>query len=233
MGGTKDTPGFPKGGRAGVKQLSRFLRLERVRKDSQHEVPAPLSRFSTLEEARSEVSTATHCAPGLERFTPESAELELEAPDNSEPFIRCPHCGADSVRHAAVCRQCERRLDSEEVQAFNVRLWATMTAARDVEARELREREALRLSPPSVNELSVEEMVAREHARRALETPSAWASMSRWGQSSGGVSRGWTFLAVSVLGLPLFLGLLRRGVSGAAFLVAVGVLAMLATWKRR
>jgi hypothetical protein len=215
-----------------LKQPSRFLRLERVRKDSEHEVPAALSRFSSLEEASSDTSGSPHTAPSLERFAPESAELELERPDSSEPFIRCPHCGADSVRHAAVCRQCEQRLDSDEVRAFNLRLWAAMTAARDLEAQQLRERQALRQGPP-LEVVSVEEMATREHARRAPATPPAWASISRWGQSPGGASRGWMLSAALILGLPFFLGLFRRGASGAAFLLALGVVAMLAAWVRR
>jgi hypothetical protein len=230
VGSAPDASGVPKGGGGRLKELSRFLRLERVRQDSEHEVPAALSRFSSLEEASADASRASHPAPSLERFGSEPAELELGTPDSSEPFIRCPHCGADSVRQALACRQCERRLDSEEVRAFNLRLWAKLMADRERESQELRERQALRQA--AAEEVSVEEMAAREHARRALATPLGRSSLGGWGQASGG-SRTWTRLGVLALGLPLLFVVLRRGASAAAFLVALGALLALALWKRR
>jgi hypothetical protein len=216
-----------------LKQLSRFLRLERVRKDTEHEVPAALSRFATLEEERSNATVPARCAAGLERFSLEPAELELERPDTSEPFIRCPRCGADSVRHAAVCRQCEGRLDSDEVRDFNLRLWAAMSAARERETQELREREVLRRGQ-AVDEVSeeatAEALASGEHARRALQAPRLRAPV---GQAPGGASRAWALLAALGLGVPLLFVFARWGASGAAFLVVVGILAVLAAWRWR
>jgi hypothetical protein len=217
-----------------MKQLGRFLRLERVRRDSEHEIPAVPSRFSTLEEAHESGSAAPHSNPALERFAPEPApELELEAPDAGEPFVRCAHCGADSVRHATVCRQCEARLDTDEVRAFNARLWTDMTAAREREAEELREREALRRgfssgSTVASDEASLAELAAREQARRALEAPSGWAG-GGWAQNLTSGSRVLPLLVVVVLALPVLFGFFRRGVAGGwgAFLLMVAALALL------
>jgi hypothetical protein len=224
-----------------MKQLSRFLRLERARRDSEHEVPAGPSRFSTL-ETPSAGPAAHHSSPGLERFVPESApevELELELPDAGEPFVRCPHCGADSVRHATLCRQCETRLDTDDVRAFNTRLWAEMTAAREREAQESREQQALRRGPTAgtavSDDASLAELAAREQARRALERTSGWASSDVWLRARGS-SPGVVPLLVGVaLGLPVFFGFFRRGLAGgwAVFLVALGALAVLALRRWR
>jgi hypothetical protein len=224
-----------------MKQLGRFLRLERARRDSEHELPAAPSRFSTLEEAPVSPPPEGHSTPGLERFAPEPApepELELERPDAAEPFVRCLHCGADSVRHATVCRQCEARLDTDEVRAFNVRLWAQMTAAREREAEELRERELERrggaIGPTSASaEALMAELAAREQARRALETPSGWATLGNWSPLSG--SRLLPVVVAVALGLPVLFAFSRRGFAGgwAALLVALGALALLAArgWR--
>jgi hypothetical protein len=226
-----------------MRQLSRFLRLERVRRDSEQELPAAPSRFSTLEEARVSGSATPHSSPSLERFAPEplpAPELELELPDAAEPFVRCAHCGADSVRHATVCRQCEARLDTDAVRAFNVRLWAEMTVAREREAQELPDREGLRRgatvgTAAGSDEASVAELAAREQARRALEMPSGWASSGGWGQASGAGARVLPLLVAVALGLPVLVALSRRGVAGgwAAFLVAVGAFALLAVRRWR
>lgn len=223
-----------------MKELSRFLRLERARKDPEHDVPAAPSRFATLERARTSGSGAPHEPPDLERFRPEPApELELEPRDEGEPFVRCRHCGADSVRHEAVCRQCEARLDTDEVRAFNARLWAEMKAARKREAEGLREREALRRGVAPVAGQSAEQAVAaelamREEARRALEQPSGWASSGPWSSSNLGV-RLPRLLFVVMLGLSLLVAFSRRGTVGgwAALVVAFGALVAVAARRWR
>lgn len=225
-----------------MKELGRFLRLERPRKDSEHEVPAAPSRFATIEEARTGCSVVPREAPNLERFRPEAtpeAVLELEAPDEGEPFMRCLHCGADSVRHATLCRQCEARLDTDEVRAFNVRLWAEMTAARARETEELREREAFRrgvgpVASQSTAQTMAAELAAREEARRALEQPSGWASSSPWSFSNSG-ARLPRFLFAVALGLPVLAAFSRRGMVGgwAALLVVLGALVVLAARRWR
>jgi hypothetical protein len=227
-----------------MKQLDRFLRLERVRQDSEPELPAAPSRFSTLEEAPATGSAAAHVRPSLERFAPESApapELELELPDKAEPFVRCAHCGADSARHAAVCGQCEARLDTDEVRAFNVRLWTEMTAAREREAQDLREREALRRGSTrgptaASDEVSAAELAAREQARRTLEMPFGRDSSSGWGRLSGVGPRVLPPLVAAALSLPVLFAFFRRGgVPGgwAAFLVALGAFALFAARRWR
>jgi hypothetical protein len=209
-----------------VRQLGRFLRLERARKDCEHEVPLPPSRFATLEEAPVAAPTAPHASAGLERFAPEPVPpLELEPPDAEQPFVRCVRCRADSVRHAAVCRQCEARLDSEEARAFNVRLWAEMTAAREREAQELRQlEESRRGAEPG----GAAEFAAREEAHRALERQAQWGSSGWLGRAieNGARVRG-SFVALA-LGIPVvLLALSRRGTVGIGAAVVVGLAALL------
>jgi hypothetical protein len=222
-----------------MKQLGRFLRLERARKDSEPEVPLPPRRFATLEEAPVPGTVVRHSAAALERFAPEPAPaLELEAPDGDEPFVRCLRCGADSVRHAVVCRQCEAGLDSEEVRAFNLRLWAEMTAAREREAEDARRHEALRRGGAAThvederNALAAE-FAAREQARRALEMRSGWASARAWGQfSDDGVGLRHILVGVAV-GIPVLLAFSRRGTVGiSATLLAGLVVAVLLVFRR-
>lgn len=222
-----------------MKQLGRFLRLERARKDSEHEMPAAPSRFSTLEEVRESPPPAPHATPGLQRFAPvptPEPELELETPDASEPFVRCPDCGADSARHATVCRQCEASLDSEAVRAFNEKLWLQMRSER--EAEDARERETLRtrgVGTSVPDEAFAAELAAREAARRALEAPSYWGAPGwGWGRGLGGTGRGFSLLT-SVVVVPLLLAFLGRGVGGrwAVLFVALGVLALFAMRRRR
>ena len=225
-----------------MKQLDRFLRLERVRKDSEQELPAAASRFSTLEQAPTLTSVPQHVTANLERFRPEVApepELELEPRDADEPFVRCMRCGADSVRHATVCRQCEARLDSEEVRAFNSRLWAEMTAAREREAEQLREFEAVRrggtpVTAGGAEQAMVDELAARADALHAPETPSQWGLWGSWRFSNARLSVPQILIAVA-LGLPALVALYRRGAVGSwlVLLVALGALVAVAARRRR
>jgi hypothetical protein len=218
-----------------MKQLGRFLRLERARKDSEPEVPLPPRRFATLEEALVPSNVVPHSAAALERFAPEpDPALELEAPDANEPFLRCLRCGADSGRHAVVCRQCEARLDSEDVRAFNLRLWAEMTAAREREAEDARRHEALRRGgvEDERNALAAE-FAAREQARRALETRSGWASARGWGQfSDDGVSLRHILLGVAVA-IPVLLAFSRRSTGGVWATLLAGLMVVLLLAFRR
>ncbi len=217
-----------------MKQLGRFLRLERARKDSERELPLPPRRFATLEEAPVSDPTAPHPAAGLERFVPEPAsELELERPDGDEPFVRCLRCGADSVRHASVCRQCEARLDTVEVRAFNIRIWADMTAARERETHELRQRELLRSDSAASSVPRAAEFAARAQARHALETPSRWASSARWGQLSFGGLRVPRLLLGLAVGIPLLMAFSRRGTLGVGASLLAGLLVLLLLVLRR
>jgi hypothetical protein len=219
-----------------MKQLGRFLRLERARKDTEPEVPSQPRRFATLEEVRAPGLPVSHPTAALERFAPEppapAPELELEAKDDAEPFLRCPRCGADSTRYATVCRQCEARLDTEEVHAFNVKLWADITHARARETEELRQREAFRQEGASQSrEALAAEFAAREKARQQLELPAAWISRS-WLRSNGGTTSPGLLLFLAV-GIPVLLFAFRRGAAGIALLAGLVVLAVAAYRRLR
>ncbi len=226
-----------------MRQLGRFLRLERVRRDGEREAPNVPNRFSTLEAPATAPAAAHAKVGGLERFTPEPTpvpELELQPPDAAEPFVRCVHCGADSVRHATVCRQCEARLDTDEARAFNARLWAEMTAARERETQESREQQVRRQgfaagTTAGSDEVLLAELAAQESARRALERPSGWASSDAWGRGLGSSPRFLPLLVTVALGLPVMFGVFRRGVAGGwtVLLVVLGAFAVLALRRWR
>jgi hypothetical protein len=199
-------------------------------------VPAP-RRFETLEEAPVAGATTSHPSPGLERFTPEPpAPLELEQPDAHQPFVRCLHCGADSVRHATVCRQCEAGLDNEETTAFNVKLWAEMTAERKQEAEGLRQREEARRggAADAADETQLAaEFAMREEARRALETPSLWTSGGWLGRATSNGMQGPRLLVAILVGVPVLLSFSRRGSFLVGVLVALGLAALVTFASRR
>jgi hypothetical protein len=219
-----------------VKQLARFLRLERARQDTEPEQPAAPRRFDTLEEALPEGQEPVHPpapAGSLERFEPEPDPALLLQPDDSEqPFVRCPHCGADSVRHARTCRVCEFRLDTDEVRAFNARLWAEMKAARDREAAEAAERRRAREAEASAQAADrrrlAEELAARvgaqERARLGREGP--WFSAGPGWQLLRALpdARRRALAVALALGVPLLLLLLGRRGGLATLFGLVGLL---------
>jgi hypothetical protein len=223
-----------------VKQLSRFLRLERARKDAEPDAPARPRRFDTLEEAPAAsgpgTGKGTRPVVPLERFAPEpEAPLALQPPDDEQPFVRCPSCCVDAVRHAVLCRQCEARLDTDEVRAFNARLWEETRAAREREAeasagrqRELlAEATAIAAAKRRLAEDLASDVGQRERARLALEGP--------WPQAGAGwallraLPELWMRAVVLALavGIPgLLLVLARRGSAGFWLGVAGAVTAV-------
>jgi len=219
-----------------VKQLGRFLRIERARQDTGPEQPAAPGRFDTLEEALPadrEPAAAPAPAGSLERFTPEpEAPLAFEIADDEQPFVRCPRCSADSVRHARACRGCEATLDTDEVRAFNARLWAEMRAAGKREAAEAaerkREQEAASGAGAAERKRFAEELAAsvgaRERARLARE--GLWPSAGPgWAILRTIADRRLRALALLVaLGLPLTLLLLSRRGSAGTVVGLVGLL---------
>lgn len=219
-----------------MKQLARFLRLERARTDTEPEQPAAPRRFDTLEEAlpASQEPVAPPVPAGsLERFEPEpDPALSLEPPSAEQPFVRCPHCGADSVRHARTCRVCEIRLDTDQVRAFNARLWEEMQAARDREAAEAAGRRHAEDAEASAEAADrrrfAEELAAsvgaRERARLGREGP--WLSAGPgWQLLRALPDARLRALAVAVaLGVPLLLLLLGRRGGLAMLLGLVGLL---------
>lgn len=219
-----------------MKQLGRFLRLERERKDTGPATPLPSRRFETLERAQdagragSPVSRATG---GLERFAPEpEAALVLEPPDSTQPFVRCVRCGADSARHATVCVQCEARLDTEQGRAFNARLWAETTATRQKEEEMLRRRQQAR-EAGDVEAVSPAELAARAEAQLELERLSR-ASTPSWLRPQGlGVGAGPLLLVSAALAVPgLVFAISHRGRVGLAVLLLGIVSLLLAAWRR-
>jgi hypothetical protein len=230
-----------------VKQLSRFLRLERARKDTEPEVPTHPRRFDTLEEAPAapDPAAAHHTRPAvpLERFAPEpEAPLALQPRDDEQPFVRCPSCGVDAVRHAVQCRQCEARLDTDEVRAFNARLWAESRAAREREAEASARRQqeflAEAVALGAARRRHAEDLASgvgeRERARLEQEGlwPQAgpgWALLrtlpDRWMRAAV------LALAVTIPGLLLLFA--RRGSAGFWLGVAGAVAAVLLFGPRR
>jgi hypothetical protein len=209
-----------------VKQLGRFLRLERPRKETEREVsPAP-RRFETLEEATppDRPPFTPHSAGALERFTPQpDPPLAIQAPDAEQPFVRCPRCGADSVRHAVVCRQCESRLDTDQAQAFNLRVWEEIRAAREREATESAHRrqqaDAAAQADAAERRRLIEALAAdvgaRERARLELEGPWFRAGPGWWGLSQLRDTRLRVLILSLAVGLPVVLLMLsRRGSFG-------------------
>jgi hypothetical protein len=221
-----------------MRQLGRFLRLERARKDCEQEVVPPSRRFSSLERPGSP-PLAPHSSLTPQRFASEPPPpLELQAPDAEQPFIRCPRCGADSIRHSLRCRQCEAALDSEEVRAFNHRLWAETTAARERESQEAHHREAIRRhdvesEQRGLGEALAAEVAAREQARLVLEERSVWGART-WPQRPFGTPLLWRLPAVVVV-LGLLIAASRRGAVGVwvALLVLVAVFLFIGLHRSR
>jgi hypothetical protein len=223
-----------------VRQLARFLRLERARKETEQGAPRPPGRFDTLEtQVDADAGAAPRPSAALERFSPEpEPSLTLDSREDEQPFVRCPGCGVDSLRHAARCRHCDARLDTDEARAFNARVWeAARTArARDEEAasRQRRAFEATAVSTAeqrAFGEALAAEVASRERARLMFG--------GNWSQAGSGWQRATPAvrmkavtgaLAVALSGVLLLLS--RRGSVG--FWVGVaGVLAVLLLVKRR
>jgi len=223
-----------------VKQLGRFLRLERERKDTEPATPAPPRRFATLERAQAvdaTVASTRRPTGGLERFSPEpEPALVVQAPDTAQPFVRCVRCGADSTRYATVCVHCEARLDTEEGRAFNARLWAEATAAREREAEEFRQREAGRatgVGPLDGEPVPAAELAARAQAQLELERLSR-ASTPGWLRPAGVALGAGPLLVLSVaLGIPgLLFAFSHRGFFGTTVLLLGLSSLLLAVWRR-
>ena len=88
-----------------------------------------LTRFLNLERPRKPGETPPHGVANEGRFRAEREEqirsgIEIETAGAAEqPFTRCPVCEADNTRFAVKCINCQSRLDTEEVHAWNVTFW--------------------------------------------------------------------------------------------------------------
>ncbi len=221
-----------------MKQLGRFLRLERERKDTEPSTPVPPRRFATLERAQdgdATVAPVRRPSGSLERFSPEpEPPLVLDAPDTAQPFVRCVHCGADSSRYALVCVHCEARLDTEECRVFNARLWADVTAAR--EAEQLQRRGQVRaadVGPVDGEPVSSAELAARAEAQLELERLSRGSTPGWLRPASVALGAGPLLVLAVALGIPgLLFALSHRGFFGTTVLLLGLASLLLAAWRR-
>ncbi len=100
-------------------RLTRFLNLEKARKGGTDEhVPVTAARFSGEEPPAAAPDFAAERAAQIES----GVEVEKTS-DAEQPFLRCPVCEADNSKFAVRCINCQGRLDTDEVRAWNARLW--------------------------------------------------------------------------------------------------------------
>ena len=222
-----------------MRQLGRFLRLERVRKDNERPATALPTRFASIEEALdsgSSASSVSHAVTHLERFAPEADQpAVLEAYDAGQPFVRCVSCGADSSRHSTVCAHCEARLDTAENRTFNERLWAEATAARQRESEELRRLQKLRQGESEMGapvSQGAAELAARARAQLALDELEG-ADTPTWLQSVRSSALRGPFVVLALgLGVPGFLLAVSHR-SPVGVVVSVALAAVLLVAARR
>lgn len=94
-------------------RLTRFLNLERPRKPG--EAPPQHEAF-----------TAERFKP---QYPPPSGMDVAPVGSDEQPFVRCPTCEADNQRQAERCFNCQTRLDTEDVRAWNAAFWEKRRAA--------------------------------------------------------------------------------------------------------
>ena len=113
-------------------RLTRFLNLEKARKPSPDapDVPMTAARFSG--EAPPAASADDLFRAEREAQLASGVEVE-QTSDDEQPFLRCPVCEADNSKFAVKCINCQGRLDTDEVHAWNARLWQERRAARELE----------------------------------------------------------------------------------------------------
>jgi hypothetical protein len=173
-------------------RLTRFLNLERPHvpgeKPQQHQV-----------------ATAA-------RFSGEPSGMALERDFGEQPFLRCPRCEADNSRYAELCTNCRAPLMSDEVRAWNERLWTERQTQKAHEDAALRQR-----SMPDLVEQNrrLGEALAREVGERERSRMWGW-----WG---GGYQDATPigFRLLSLLPTPKA-RIIAGAVAGIAFLGALG-----------
>jgi hypothetical protein len=227
-------------------RLKRFLHLESPRRKPP-EAPAPQAegRFDRMEPP-AEPAPAAGGSPAQDRFRlPPERPLELaEAPEGTQPFVRCARCETDNSLYAPTCASCQADLGTEEQRAFNERLWAARReeAARQDAALAEQERRRERLAAEELaarRELAA--AMARQEAERVRERlgEATWGGLGRgWGRDGGGwtplgirllrlIPNPWARLAVGGAALAVPLLLLVASPSGSWLRVAGALLLLL------
>ncbi len=219
-----------------MRQLARFLRLERVRNDCERPASAASTRFATLEEASDTNSSAglvSHPVTHLERFAPEVEQpVVLDGYDPGQPFVRCIRCGADSSRLSTVCGHCEARLDTAENKAFNERLWADATAERQREAEELSRLQKLRQEEQD-GAAPASQGVAGAHRTQLALDESDRPGTPTWLHSvRSSALRGWVVLALGLGVSGFLLAAFHRSPLGGVVVLAALAAVLLAASRR-
>lgn len=156
-------------------KLSRFLNLERLRERRQialQKRPAEHLRFNALQVEKAAPEELGLSSAHVQRFeAPAQAGLELATKDEeSQPFVRCCGCAADSSRFSSHCAQCGADLQTPEQLAYNQTLWQARRRDQELERAVLEnratERAALERLEASQRKAQAEAL-AMEAGRRA------------------------------------------------------------------
>lgn len=134
-------------------RLTRFLNLERPHVSGEKQEPHELATPA--------------------RFTGEPSGIALEPDFGEQPFLRCPRCEADNSRYAERCTNCRTPLTSEDVRAWNERLWAERKAQKAKDEAALLQ---TRAASPDLLEQNrrLGEALAREVGERERSRMSWW-----------------------------------------------------------
>ena len=181
-------------------RLTRFMNLEKARKPSgdEPEVPVTAARFSGEEAPPQQHDFAAERAAQVE------SGVEIEKPSDAEqPFLRCPVCEADNSKFAAKCINCQSRLDTDAVHAWNAKFW-----------QERRAQAAAQPAPPQVPLVEQNRMLGEALAREVAEREKMRMGM--------GMMQGWSYSTT-----PLGFRLLELiGNPNARFAVAMALVAV-------
>ncbi|MGZ6142683.1 MAG: hypothetical protein ACXWLM_05060 [Myxococcales bacterium] len=154
-------------------RLTRFLNLEKARKpnDTPAGVPVTAARFSG--EAPPAASPDAMFRAEREAQLASGVEVE-QTSDAEQPFLRCPVCEADNSKFAVKCINCQARLDTDEVHAWNARLWQQRRAARELEVSKA-------AAPPLVEQ---NRLLGESLARAVAEREKLKMGQQDWSYSS-------------------------------------------------
>src|SRR4029077_2132593 len=97
-----------------------------------------------------------------ERAAQLASGVEIDAPSDEQPFLRCPVCEADNSKFAVKCINCQSRLDTDEVHQWNARLWA-----------ERQRQRALEPTPPAPPAVEQQRLLGEVLAKQVAQTERA------------------------------------------------------------